>query len=124
MVILIVDDDDVIRDSLRDFLESEGHCCYAAGSGSSALQFLDTQSPDLMITDVDMPNMDGVELLSRIRALPGQENLRVLVMSGSAHTSKLNALQDMWPIGVVRKPIKVPVLRRVLAQLVTGEPES
>ncbi len=65
--ILIVDDDAIIRDSLCEFLRLEGYGCEGAGNFDAALNALEKQSYNLVITDVNMPEVDGFELLRVIR---------------------------------------------------------
>jgi DNA-binding NtrC family response regulator len=64
MRILVVDDEAPIRDSLRDILEGEGFRVDLAGDGMQALQLIGDTEYDLMLTDIKMPRMDGMELLS------------------------------------------------------------
>jgi len=66
--ILIVDDEESIRDVLRQLFEYEGHEVETAASGAAALAGLDGSRPDAVFLDVKMPGMDGLEVLERIRA--------------------------------------------------------
>ena len=67
--ILIVDDDDDVREILAETLEEFGYRVIRAGSGEEALQCLDRQDgPDMIITDVRMPGMSGLELAQKVRA--------------------------------------------------------
>jgi cyclic di-GMP phosphodiesterase len=69
--ILIVDDELVIRDLLATLLELRGYTCVVAASGREALAQLHTHSFDLMLSDIVMPGMDGLELLGRVHAYDG-----------------------------------------------------
>ena len=82
--ILLVDDVPI-----RAALEAIGHQVLEAADGKEALELLGNQAVDLIVTDLWMPNLDGVELLKRLRA--GNANIRVIAISG----------------GGVRKPIDV-----------------
>ena len=87
--ILLVDDVPAVRLSIRAALEAIGHQVLEAADGKEALELLGNQAVDLIVTDLWMPNLDGVELLKRLRA--GNANIRVIAISG----------------GGVRKPIDV-----------------
>ncbi len=78
-LILIVDDDDAIRDSMRDFLETKDYIVDSACSAEQAMKKLDTYKADIVITDISMQGMDGLELTKHIN-----ENFdtNIIVMTG------------------------------------------
>ncbi|MDA8431644.1 MAG: response regulator, partial [Nitrospiraceae bacterium] len=65
--ILIIDDEEIIRDSCRRVLEPEGYAVRTAGSGGEGLAVLAGVSVDLVLTDLKMPGMSGIEVLVSIR---------------------------------------------------------
>ena len=67
--IIVVDDEDMIRDLCRHILTDEGYQVSTASDGAAALDELNRSLPDLMITDIKMPGMDGLELFERVRNL-------------------------------------------------------
>ena len=78
--ILVVDDDDVIRDTLCELLSQE-YSCQTADTAEDALAKLEAQSFDVVLTDISMPGLSGMELLSRVLQLyPGTP---VIMISGS-----------------------------------------
>ena len=85
--ILIVDDDQKILDLLVELLELEGYEVSAARDGVSALDLLTSCEPDLVVSDVVMPLLDGIELCRRIKQGALTANIPVLLMSGSRQTS-------------------------------------
>lgn len=64
--ILLVDDEEAIRETLADCLDSAGHVVEQAASGKSALELLEGKTYDLIVMDVFMPEMDGIELIQRL----------------------------------------------------------
>src|SRR5438552_3199975 len=78
--ILVIDDEAAIRDSLRMTLEYEGYEFIGAATGQEGLTLGEREAPDLVLLDVKMPGMDGIEVLERLRNVT--EALRVLVVSG------------------------------------------
>jgi two-component system nitrogen regulation response regulator NtrX len=78
--ILVIDDEAAIRDSLRMTLEYEGYDYAAAATGQEGLALAEREAPDLVVLDVKMPGMDGLEVLDRLRAM--NETLPVIVISG------------------------------------------
>jgi len=71
--ILVVDDDDGVRDALSEFLRSLGYVVVPVASGEEALTEFGKNAFDVVIADLIMPNMDGMELLQRIREIKNEE---------------------------------------------------
>ena len=67
--ILIIDDDDQLRKSFRKLLSEEGYTAEGAASGEAGLEIVHKQSPDLVIVDVRLPGMNGLETFEAIHAL-------------------------------------------------------
>ena len=82
--ILVVDDTAVVRELERSILEEAGYRVRTAGDGRSALTALAGHQVDLVVTDVDMPDCDGLELTRAIRAEPGLAGLPVVVVTSKA----------------------------------------
>jgi putative two-component system response regulator len=78
--ILIVDDEPSLRITLTAFLKIEGYEAFNAASAKAALEFLESNTVDVVVTDIIMPGMTGIELMDRIRAL--SQDIRVIVMTG------------------------------------------
>jgi two-component system chemotaxis sensor kinase CheA len=81
--VLVVDDALTIRELQRSLLQRAGYDARVAADGAEALRVLRDRRPDVVVTDVEMPVMDGVALTVAIRAMPGLERLPVIVLSGS-----------------------------------------
>src|SRR3974390_2980385 len=83
--ILVIDDEAAIRDSLRMTLEYEGYEFVGAATGQEGLALAEREAPDLILLDVKMPGMDGLEVLERLRNM--NDALPVVVISGHAPIS-------------------------------------
>ena len=79
--ILIIDDDDLVRGSLEMFLKRRGHRTMTAGDGKQGLEMVAAHKPDLVLLDLRMPGMDGLEVLKVLRER--EEDLPVIVVSGA-----------------------------------------
>jgi CheY-like chemotaxis protein len=79
--ILVVDDDDAVRDLICTLLETEGYELMQAQSGHIALQLLQHDTPDLIVLDYMMPELDGIELSQRMRAIPNCAALPILLVT-------------------------------------------
>ena len=81
-LVLIVDDDEGIREYVRVQLELEGYSVRGAGSAEEGLAALEEQSPDLILLDVMMPQVDGWEMLRRVQERHGVGSIPVIMFSG------------------------------------------
>ena len=85
--ILVVDDEAIQRDIVKDILEDQGYDVLTSGSGPDALECLKTAPVDLVLTDLRMPGMDGVELLERVKALDPDIVVVVITAYGSVESA-------------------------------------
>lgn len=81
-LVLIVDDDPRIREFVRVNLEMDGYVVREAGSAEEGLAALEEQPPDLILLDVMMPQVDGWEMLKRVRERHGVDSMQVIMFSG------------------------------------------
>lgn len=81
--ILIVDDEYLIADILGYAMEDEGYMVVKASNGRKALEVLDRERPELVITDFMMPIMDGLEFARAVRARSASMDLPIILMSGA-----------------------------------------
>ena len=100
--ILVIDDEAAIRDSLRMTLEYEGYECILAATGPEGLTLADRELPDLVLLDVKMPGMDGLEVLERLRA--AHETLPVIVVSGHGTISTAVEATKKGAFDFIEKP--------------------
>ena len=77
--ILVIDDEAAIRDSLKMTLEYEGYEYVGAATGQEGLALAEREAPDLVLLDVKMPGMDGIEVLDRLRNM--NEQLPIVMVS-------------------------------------------
>src|SRR3984893_13777506 len=84
--IVLVDDDRVIQKMVGGFLERTGYKVRKASNGIEALQLVHEQVPDLVITDVRMPELNGIELTSRLRGHHRTARVPIIMLSSMAET--------------------------------------
>lgn len=114
--IVVVDDERGIANSLQLILNISGYQCEVAYSGEEALQVVAATDPDVVISDVVMPEMNGIELATRLRE--SHPRLRVILLSGNAVTQDLltEAGSTVGEILILPKPYSPPELLRIIAE--------
>ena len=113
-MILAVDDSSTMRQMLSFTLQNAGHQVIQAEDGVVALDIAREQKFDLVITDVRMPNMDGITLVSELRKLPGFEATPLLVLTTESAASKKQAGKAAGATGWIVKPFNKAQLLKVI----------
>ena len=104
--ILLVDDDDQLRDSFYNLLRMEGHEVRTAASGESALALAEEALPDAVIMDVRMPGMDGLSTLRQLRAK--EPRLPVIIMTAYSTTESAIEAIKLGAFDYILKPFDIP----------------
>jgi two-component system nitrogen regulation response regulator NtrX len=110
--VLVIDDEAAIRDSLRMTLEYEGYEFVGAATGQEGLALAEREGPDLVLLDVKMPGMDGLEVLERLRSM--NDALPVVVISGHGPISTAVEATKKGAFDFIEKPF---ASERVLVSL-------
>jgi DNA-binding NtrC family response regulator len=120
MRILVVDDEKIKRVTLADDLAGEGHEVVTAADGQQAAELLDREVFDVLITDLKMPRLDGMELLKRLKANPEHEDVAVILMTAYGSIPVAVEAMKLGAFDFVTKPFRnedvFPLVRRVEAQ--------
>ena len=119
--ILVVDDSATMLMSLKTGLTMHGLQVETANSGQAALDLLKSGlKPALILTDVNMPIMGGLELIGKIRALPGFRFLPILTLTTESESAKREEGKRLGATGWLVKPIAGAELVKVIKQIVPG----
>ena len=117
--ILAVDDSSSMRQMVSFTLKSEGYDVTEAEDGQMALDIAKEQGFDLVITDVNMPNMDGITLISELRKLPGFKGTPLIMLTTESANDKNQAGKQAGATGWIVKPFNprqlVSEIRRALS---------
>ncbi len=109
-IILVVDDESSIRESLKKILEYEGYRVILGENGSQGLDLFNSESPDLVLLDIKMPGMDGMDVLKEIREI--DPSAYVIMISG--HGTADNAVEAIKELGAFYYFTKPPDMERLL----------
>lgn len=112
----MVDDEPVIADTLVDILNGEGYNAISTSNGSSAIEWATKFSPDVVVSDVIMPGLSGIDTAKAI--LKQVPNCRIILFSGQAASVDLvaEASKDGYSFEVLAKPIDPDVLLNTISR--------
>ena len=120
--ILIVEDDKLFRDTIAEFLESRDYVVIKASSGFAALEILESNRFDVIITDINMPDGNGLELLNAVRRTnPDMPN--VIIVTGNPEDVDLKLL-SRGSHAVFRKPFDTKEFLNSIEQVVNSRPAA
>lgn len=119
--ILVVEDDPHILRVISMWLSRQGHETGEARNGCAALEQLRTRSVDVLITDVNMPQMDGLALIENVVALPSPP-AGIVVLTNRWDHSDIRARLAKWGVHVLPKPFSPSKLARLVDELTGAAP--
>ena len=120
--ILVIDDDATIQLVFAKFLARLGHEIMQAENGKAGMGIIQETRPDLVITDIMMPEMDGLEILMQLRSM--HDSIPVIAISGGMRALPVNFLQQAKLFGaryVFEKPVPLGVLHNAVKELLGEE---
>jgi DNA-binding response OmpR family regulator len=120
--ILLIDDDESLRGILRETLAHFGHMVIEACNGKQGLELFEQTKPDLVITDIVMPEKEGLEVLMELRRKPSP--VKIIAISGGGTTGKveyLHVAKLMGAAAVLAKPFSVDALMGAVDALLRGD---
>jgi PAS domain S-box-containing protein len=113
--VLVVDDEQVVRETICAILTASGSCPVSAEGGAEALDYLDENTPDLMVLDLTMPGMTGAEVFNTM--VKRGISIPVLIISGYSGENVETVFEERKPGGFLRKPFTPAELRLSLGKL-------
>ncbi len=121
-VILLVEDDPDLRPTLEAILKSDGHTVRAVADGSFGVASFEQGRPDLVITDIVMPNREGIETIRMMRALDAR--VPIIAISGGGEMrhelSYLTLAQKLGASATLAKPFRPAELRALVKEVLAG----
>jgi two-component system, response regulator, stage 0 sporulation protein F len=112
--ILIVDDQFGIRILLNEVLQKEGYKTFQAANGVQALEITKKYSPDLVLLDMKIPGMDGIEILKRMKEIDPE--IRVIIMTAYGELDMIQEAKDLGAITHFAKPFDIDDIRSAVRE--------
>ncbi|MCA1032128.1 response regulator [Bacillus timonensis] len=107
--LLIVDDQYGIRILLNEVFNKEGYQTFQAANGVQAIDIVKKHSPDLVLLDMKIPGMDGIEILKRLKAI--DEDIQVIIMTAYGELDMIQEAKDLGAITHFAKPFDIDEIR-------------
>src|SRR6056297_1085641 len=112
--ILVIDDDTYILDMIKNILEREGYQTQGVQSGKKALEVVKSSQPDLILLDINLPDMDGFKICKKIKSVEKSREVPVIFITGD---SSRNSIQKSFEAGGADYVSKPFVIEEVLARI-------
>jgi two-component system response regulator (stage 0 sporulation protein F) len=123
--ILLVEDDDLVRDMLAQVLKRAGHEVESAANGDEATEILQRVEPDIMVTDIIMPKKSGITLISEVKNK--HPNMEIIAISGGGRldpTGYLDLSESLGAAVSFEKPVDKAALLMAIDLLLQGKKEK
>lgn len=115
--LLIVDDQYGIRILLNEVFQREGYTIFQAANGVQALEIVQKHQPDLVLLDMKIPGMDGIEILKRIKAM--NQQIKVIIMTAYGELDMIQETKELGAIMHFAKPFDIDELREAVKKYIS-----
>ena len=122
--VLIVEDDRISQKMVRDALRAAGYETEEVDSGELALQKVAESTPDLIVMDVRLPGMDGLETTRRLKADPGTAAIPIVAVTAHAMPEDESLIREAGCDAYIAKPLRFSALLGVVRDLLAGRPPA
>lgn len=121
-ILLIIEDEEIIRGNMYDMLSMYDYDVHTANNGLEGLRMAQDIIPDIMISDIKMPVMDGHELLQQVREIPALHNMPFIFISANTEPDDVQKSMSMGADDYLTKPFKAKeLLASIAARLKKGD---
>jgi len=118
--ILYIEDEFTNRLLIKRVLEAQGHVVFEAESGTSGLQMAQACNPDLILMDINLPDIDGYECTARLRKMPDFNTLPIIALTANAMVGDADKALAAGCDGYISKPIDVDTLPRQVMNFINA----
>jgi len=114
--LLVVDDEIDIREFLANFFKKRKLSTYTASNGEEALRLLTKERPEIMLLDIKMPRMDGLEVLKRAKEL--DKNIKIIMITGREDKESEEKASRLGVVNYIHKPLEIDEFEKVVMGVV------
>jgi len=114
--VVVVDDDQKVLITIEKTLRQIGFEVFTTGDGKKALELIEREIPDLVISDILQPGMDGILLCQEIKKTPAYNHIKIILITGVFNRSNMTRITGCTPDAFIEKPIDMPQLATLIQQ--------
>jgi CheY-like chemotaxis protein len=118
--ILIVEDNPLNLELITDILEANGYVVTSAITGADALKLVETETPDLILMDIQLPGLDGLTVTGMIKKRPGFENVPIIALTAHAMRGDEEKAREAGCDGYISKPIDTRTITKTIMSYLEG----
>lgn len=122
--ILVVEDDQTLREQLLELMAFEGYQGVGAEDGAQALERVHEAPPDLVLCDVGLPTLDGFSVIRQLRANPSTAETPIIVLTARQDLDTARRMRDLAVRAYITKPFALDVLLDAIHNALTDAPSS
>lgn len=115
-VVLVVDDSATVRKFVATSLQIQGFATVTAADGMEALERMPNEQIDAIVTDLNMPDMDGFEFIRNLRSMPAYASIPIIVLSSITNQEEKDTAEKLGVVAYLEKPFSAERIQREIAQ--------
>lgn len=119
--ILVCDDEPHVVEGIRFLLRADDRRIHVASNGKEALEQIRRKVPDLLITDIMMPEMDGFELVTALRSAEATKNLSIIILTAKGQLQDAVVAEQLWGVTIIGKPFEPRKLKELVSALLGSQ---
>ena len=116
--ILIIDDDKIIRERLKSILDLEDYRSIIADDGQSGLKLFKEKKPDIVLLDIKLPGMSGIEVLKELKKI--SKDVEVIIITGHGNVDSAIQSLNEGAFGYIQKPIEMKELEIYIKKIISN----
>ncbi len=120
--ILVVDDEKGVYDLFHRILKKNGYTVLVAKDGKEALELVDKKSPDLVILDLKLPDMNGIQVLRRLKKI--NENIEVIMITGYGTMKTARMAMSLGAYDYITKPFDINYIKALIKDALSTDSDS
>lgn len=119
--VLVVDDQEEIRDLLRQSLEPDGYQVIVAEGGKKALSICRQENPDIVLLDIKMPDLNGIETLRQLREIDPHGELQIIMLTGYGDIDTARQAMELGAYDYLTKPFILNFIKSLLEEITAAK---